>query len=285
MLFRLIIFQILLVCFGSFSWGKSILWWNTAGAWHIGQSKFDAGINAKKMNQSLKSFSLSQADIMIFGEFHQPAIEDDTFKLLKKNFPFFKYIPVSSLNSDIGYGIFSKTQFETEIKNDALSWGDFNSKLNWEKRSENVNWDFTRSLVICKFHDFQIIPVHLAQPWTYLNKISGVKEIIWGNDHPVAYQLSSLNHYQTNLPTLLIGDFNLPRKFFGQTPVAWNNLSRWTTVKFPADAHSFPASHTHLGMPKMLLDQAYTQNIHFNVKAETLTSEGSDHWPIFIHTD
>ena len=268
--------------FSSYGWAKEIILWNSAGAWHIGQPVYDQGVNAKKMNQTLKSFSQSQADIVVLGEYHQPAVEADTFKVLLKKFPFFKYVPVSTLNSHIGYGIFSKTAFSVNVQNDALEWGSPITKAEWKKRSENTNWDFTRSLVICQFDNFQLIPAHLSQPWTYLNQISGLKEILWGTDHPVAYQLNTLNNYQTNLPTVLIGDFNLPRELMGKTPKAWEKLSRWERVKFPSKVSSFPAPSTHFGMPSMLLDQAFTRNLSQEITGEVFNAEGSDHLPILI---
>lgn len=282
MMSRLMICPIMFMLFSSHGWAKKIIWWNTAGAWHIEQPLYDDGVNAKKMNQTLKAFSQSEADIIVLGEYHQPIIEADTIKSLKKNFPFFNYIPVSTLNSHIGYAIFSKTFFKVNVQNDALEWGNSITKAEWKKRSENTNWDFTRSLVICQFDDFQLIPVHLAQPWTYLNQVSGLKEILWGNDHPVAYQLDTLNKYPINLPTVMIGDFNLPRKLLGKTPKAWGKLSHWETVGFASQAVSFPASSTHFAMPQMLLDQAFTRNLSQKIKGEVINGEGSDHLPIFI---
>ncbi len=282
MMIRLMIWPMMFMLFSTHSWAKKIIWWNTAGAWHIGQSKYDQGINATKMNQTLKSFSQKSADIIVLGEYHPPVIETETFKALNKKFPFFRYVPVSTLNSHIGYGIFSKTPFSVHVQNDALEWGNAITKEEWKKRSDNTNWDFTRSFVICQFEDFQLIPAHLSQPWTYLNQISGLKEILWGTDHPVAYQLNTLNNYQTNFPTILIGDFNLPRQLLGKTPEAWEKLSRWESVNFPSEAFSFPAPSTHFAMPSMLLDQAFTRNLSQKITGEVIKGEGSDHLPIFI---
>lgn len=274
-------FLSLLLCFlATPCFGLDIIWWNTAGAWHTGKS---FSLSKIKMNQGIRELYKLNPDILILGEYHAPAIEASTNLALQKNYPFIQSIFCSTLDHRIEWIVFSKIPFKVTLLEDELTWASSSNQSDWISRVPNIDFDFNRSLGIFQFEDFNILPVHLAQPWKYLDFLQAIQEIINGEDHPVAVQLKKINNIQLNKKSLLVGDFNLPPSLLFNEPQAWKHLSKWNRLHFNQGDYSFPTLESRQLFPPMLLDQAFSSVAKDQGSFEVLKIKGSDHYPIRIN--
>jgi len=299
-----------------------ILWWNIDRGW-TNQSLND---NALEKNLVELSASNRAPEILILGEYTEPQVMDlplgedkidiyippalspSTRKQLRNSYG----LPLK-ISYGIGYHflIYSKIPLGKPVSK-KLSWkpSDYYAEV-----LASEGWDsseYSRNYVRIPFQVgktiFHLGPLHLIQPWrqmmevfekrypnfSFLSKLSVAREIIFGKNSPLFYQVKSLfsqvrsDYYNKTDPKeriILIGDFNIPKQIFGLQTATFSILKDPLIDSFKSDkSHTFPASSAHESriFPKMKLDHALvTPKVNISL-ATVLHLKGSDHYPILL---
>ncbi|MCC6278286.1 MAG: hypothetical protein IT289_10270 [Oligoflexia bacterium] len=159
---------------------------------------------------------------------------------------------------------------------------------------------FTRqfiSLLLTKKdgESIEIIPFHFMHPWEDVKVFGPLAILIIGSSlfigtpSPFRTQvkrfikmLTDQVHGKSN-PILVFGDSNSPDSWLNIPSYWWRKISKLAhpifqrSPTFPAPGSSYSRKY-----PSMRLDQAFAINLKGNQKAEVLSMQGSDHFPLKI---
>jgi endonuclease/exonuclease/phosphatase (EEP) superfamily protein YafD len=171
----------------------------------------------------------------------------------------------------------------------------------WHKKSpsEARYWDRSVQLLAYQYagKKYVLAPVHLLEPWAAIatsgSKAEKLKNIVFDNNNPLKHQVDHLRNvlkYKIgNVENVvLIGDFNIPSRFYGLTPSIYNFLTAGFKEVFSGNPNTFPAKsagdrvHGIFKALSIKIDHTFIGNGIDRIEADVLHLKGSDHYPIYV---
>ncbi len=300
-----------------------ILWWNV----------FGGGVDHKALNKNLSAFTSPpiSADMIVLGEFDSTkTLDPATMASLIKHYPYIEYFHYSSTyDKPADRSIFVASRVRPTKRTydkDGLTWANPDSKKtekddyvdswNQNKRDKAQAKQWTRSFIALKFSfkhfDFNLVPVHLANPWAAVksnydidpfgvsrNLCAGCS-IVFGDDNPLANQIEVLKGRVVKdlynkkagsgktkpVKTIVFGDFNMPKSIMGLATRSYNFLVKGMNDTKVANFATFPsvsAGKAGNQSPDVEIDHCFSLEKKTNdVVSRMMHLKGSDHYPLFI---
>ena len=276
-----------------------VMWWNIA----CSSTRFLSDLPAQqRINfspesswQNLRALIGSdfEPDILVLGEYCPSDFDHPTYEVLAENYSHIHRVVRSNPHFQKRNGLRVFSKFPIEIKEELLlTDGQFASSYLNELCSGDVNTSdrvWSRKVSILKIQNssnsFTLAPIHLANPWREIARCNPfyVLKAMYFDEENVNYlqTLDLISSVPTDDSTLLIGDFNAPKRggilldskpykeledFYGPS------LIRGGTPTFFDKRDRYPeASIDHAF--SLVLDTSY---------GEVLPLSGSDHLPIMV---
>ncbi|MGH1468994.1 MAG: hypothetical protein ACRBBP_08970 [Bdellovibrionales bacterium] len=293
--------------------GLKVVWWNIGcisdGAIrHLPpQQKHDEKpVNLLKNIEALLEKPRLKPDVLILGEYCPRKIEENkngVSDFLSSHYPHMHKIDqYTRHHSGNGMRIFSKHELKN-IKETVLPSSYSND--DWLKRSQMKSCAIKQSpssssfksaryefpaidfTVTAKGKDYKIIGTHFPNPWPLmvkcLGKFSAALKLLFGINNPNYSHARRLRHlYKGSKSTLLIGDFNAPKLFFGAPS---NTYSLLTTIfrgpSIISSEKSTVVDHRH-GAGSYSIDHAFASGDLEVSHSDVIPLAGSDHLPIYV---
>lgn len=303
-----------------------VLFWNTRynGLHRAHDSKKKGDLTVLEQNMIGLVGSQWAPQIVVFSECKISMFSEQFQKQWMNRFAEFTWISYNSRAPDAGICIFSQFPLQQEVQTAALDWRPKNlssvALKNYEtvwstipnpkKRSERIGWGyrqmFERTFISSVFRTphgpVQLLPVHLMNPWSKFSIEYPKAGIVWttqalryGSDAPIYNQLDNLLDLagqtvrRNKVPTLLLGDFNLPSTWsYGYQRVlgrGWQEtfpLAGRKSITFPVPSSKEVTSKL-LGVAvsiSMKIDQSF-KSPGTDATSVVLPLSGSDHFPIW----
>jgi len=275
-----------------------VMWWNIA----CSSTKFlytqeeKSNFSPEKAWENLEHLLESEfePDVLILGEYCPSDFDPDTYEKIATHYPHIHRVVRSNPNfrKRNGLRVFSKHPIQVDnetLLTDANFSSNFLTNI-CESEVSTLDQDWTRHLSVLSIKspkgDFNLLPIHLANPWRAIRSCKGlkftIKEILNGVTNVNYHQASELNaHTRSNSPALIIGDFNAlkqPFNFFNSK--TYNLLqehfgSSLITTSSPTFIDRKGA------FPNSSIDHAFGSALESKY-GEVLPLSGSDHLPILI---
>jgi hypothetical protein len=277
--------------------GLRVLWWN------VEAGKTNAALSGSPLDENLRALTEApvKPHVLALGEYRAGAtLQDDTLKGFDRSYEQ-AFLPYNEQNPDIGILVLALRGLGLEVKpGPVLDWSPPGAdaaragryKRWWLDREPDLSI-FARSVsVIGVVHEglrYNVIPVHLLQPWSPMNRFAGrVMGTLWtlyqlflGRANPLMHQAVRLKAWLRGLgeePYLLLGDMNAPPR-----SRVYGLLARGLERVFPKARRTFPAfsSEPRGKYPSMQIDHAFTSGLTV-VDGAVPPLKGSDHYPLAV---
>ena len=279
--------------------GLRVMWWNI----HDGRP---AAKPAPYLSRNLIQLIHSELapQVIVFAEYRDSSLSPEALNEVNKAYPHtFKW----SYPYSFGYGLvlYSKYPFQlSKLENmDVTPIANIQEP---EQEQYRNFWCGSQLGCLRLFASFdinvngkniQLIAVHIFDVWRRYSAVNGkartAQEIVFGNKNPLENQLirfkglldeKLISPSGERPPSIIIGDFNIPKRLLGFQPLMYRGLKQNLVEVFQKNPISFPAkSADERGhYPKMLIDHAFLSGAIQSDAAKVLPLRGSDHYPLYM---
>jgi len=288
--------------------GIRIMWWNIKRGEHgkLLASKHSKNINPLEKNLITLVQSPLKPDVLIFGEYSPHAFKTEVEKYLIDHFKYTMYVDYNPNAPGFGFLIFSNLEWAGPMIYKNIDWTPTAINLTHDQKQEyrqNIINHFEKANLFfrpylrLKFKEknkvYNIIPVHLCQPWEEVEQeksiVSAALASFFDTNNPLFYQLQRLTWEMKNdlgtpidSAAVVLGDFNFPKKYFIKS-VSYEYITQILKDAFTDNPASFPTpSDEKWYYPSMKIDHAFVSDSIQTLSAHVLSLRGSDHYPEYI---
>jgi len=288
--------------------GLKIMWWNVgcSSGSKLDSLTEDDRISIDPKNQWRNLTKLVQSDrlrpdVLILGEFCPSRFDEETYEAILAKFD--HEYRLDKINEEFtirnGFRAFSKYEIKDLEEGVLEAEGFLDSEVmkNCDSEIKSKNSDeftsesyWSRPKVSFKVEhnkkDYKISPVHLSNPWSLMADCAG----IWNMPKIIKRGVENANYIQAENvvtsfsekeSTIVIGDFNAPKKFFGGSSNSYNILSEaFGPSAIMSDQFTYDDPRRRF--PSLSIDHAFVSSDLSIKKGEVLPFAGSDHLPIYL---
>jgi len=277
--------------------GLKVFWWNIHGGRITSEP-------APYLSRNLITLIHSKIapDMIAFAEYGDASLSEDALRELRRAYPYIQEWNYPYAN-DYGLALYSRYPFEN-TKMEALDVTPLKDISESQRSDYRKYWcgsDVGCTRMFASFNVnvngkiIQLVPTHLFDIWRKFGEVKGkvatAEEILVGKNNPLEYQLirfralldSQLAAALTS-PTIVIGDFNIPKYLMGLHPRMYNllkgdmeDVSSFNPTTFPAKSAD---ERNHY--PLMNIDHAFLAGQIQSSKFVVLPLKGSDHYPLYL---
>lgn len=293
-------------CLLSAEKGLKILWWNVmSGELAVNNRIRSSGplrLNVLESNLYELIQSSLAPDILAFAEFNKRGFSKQFQEVLLEKYPYFHYESVNEKFTIMGQAVFSKTPLKSK-ESKVLGWG--NNENSSLARTQVYSRRFNHFEIEWDNKNYHFFPVHFLNFWPhleedikkiykskYLSKGIVGAEVFFGRTNPHAAQLNEFlenigkNNFTPSDHVLIVGDFNVPKKFSFFEPYGFKklrgNLKDLTGER--KGQFSFPSlsSPDRSSYPRMQIDHCFGSAQIRCKRSAILPLKGSDHYPLYL---
>ncbi len=291
--------------------GLKVMWWNLGCSSDLGLNKIPSRIrndfHPKNQFENLKTLigDLSLApDVLILGEYCPRYFDSqtDADELLRDFYPYEFHLDRSNPLFELRNGFLILSKYELELqKNSVLLEGDFLDQERMLECEEAYGREFYKHSFTKGFYDrpllefrvekngrvYNLSPIHLSNPWRVIHRCLGSNraktwfELTFGEDNSVYHQaLQLVDEYSDSSRTILIGDFNAPKRVKVLQSMPFSILDNVFNSAISSMDNTFYDERSGFG--SFSLDHAFLSEDLVVKEEMILPFAGSDHLPIYI---